>query len=192
MRTKPALFLIAAIFFTVILFAPTAAAQTAQDPHLAKAMDLRGQALSAFDSGNYDAATVLARQAKAELALIPGALPIAKVEAPVEAAPVEATPVETAPVEAAPEKPALPASYTVRLIPEDRDCLSKIAGYSFIYGDRAKWIELYKANKGTLKHPENADIILPGEVLVIPSISGEAREGTWEDGKEYPSFSASR
>jgi nucleoid-associated protein YgaU len=189
MRTKPALF--AAIFFTVILFAPLAA-QTAQDPHLAKAMDLRGQALSAFGSGDYDAAAVLAKQAKAELALIPGAPPIAKVEAPVEAAAAEAAPVEPAPVEAAPENPALPASYTVRLIPEDRDCLSKIAGYSFIYGDRAKWIELYKANKGTLKHPENADIVLPGEVLVIPSISGEAREGSWEEGKEYPSFSPSR
>jgi nucleoid-associated protein YgaU len=149
-------------------------------------MELRGQALSAFGSGDYDAAADLARQAKAELALIQEVPPMAKAEAPAEAAPVEAAPVETAP-----ETPALPASYTVRLIPTDRDCLSKIAGYSFIYGDRAKWIELYKANKGTLKHPENADIILPGEVLVVPSISGEVREGSWEDGKQYPSFSIS-
>jgi hypothetical protein len=47
---------------------------------------------------------------------------------------------------------------------------------------------LYEANKGTLKHPEDADILLPGEVLIIPSIAGEARNGAWEAGKTYPSL----
>ena len=80
----------------------------------------------------------------------------------------------------------LPSTYTVRLIPGDRDCLSKIAGYPFVYGDRSRWKTLYGANKGTLKHPEDADILLPGEVLVIPSLAGEARSGAWEAGKKYP------
>lgn len=134
MRIKPALFLIAAISFAAVTFAPTAAAQgTDSDPHLAKAVELRGQAFSAFRTGDYDAASDLARQAKAELSLIQAASPAAKAEAPAEAAPAGA----------APEMSALPASYTVRLIPDDRDCLSKIAGYPFIYGDRTKWIELY-------------------------------------------------
>lgn len=74
------------------------------------------------------------------------------------------------------------------MIPGDGDCLSKIAGYSFICGDRNRWLEIYQANKSTIKHPENADLILPGEILVIPSISAEMRSGEWVDGKQYPSF----
>jgi nucleoid-associated protein YgaU len=128
-------------------------------------VELRSQAKSAYDTGDYDTATDLARQAKAELALIGGM-----------------------PAQATAEALPLPASYTVRLIPDDRDCLSKIAGYPFVYGDRARWPLIYRANKATLKHPENADIILPGEVLVIPSITGETRAGAWEEGKEYPNY----
>jgi nucleoid-associated protein YgaU len=141
-----------------VLLSPLASAQAgAADPHFAKAVELRDQATSAYNMGEYDAATGLARQAKAELALARSAA-------------------------------VLPSSYTVRLIPGDRDCLSKIAGYPFVYGDRARWAMLYEANKGTLKHPEDADILLPGEVLIIPSIAGEARNGAWEAGKTYPSL----
>jgi len=163
---------IAFMLLAALLFAPSAiAGAETQDPHLAKAMELRVQALSAYDFGDYDAAAELARQAKAELALIQAAAPVAAIPAPEVAQP---------------EQPSLPASYSVRRIPGDRDCLSKIAGYPFVYGDRAKWTILYKANKNTLKHPEDADIILPGEVLVIPSIAGELREGEYDPGKEYP------
>jgi nucleoid-associated protein YgaU len=141
---------------TTFLLSPFASAQaSSSDPHLAKAIELRGQAASAYDAGDYDGATELARKAKAELALVSGLSP-------------------------------LPASYTVRLIVEDRDSLSKIAGYPFVYGDRAEWLRLYQANKGTLKHPENADIILPGEVILIPSLAGERREGEWRAEAEYP------
>jgi nucleoid-associated protein YgaU len=161
-------------FIAAFALAPVAWAQTpAQDPHLAKAIELRGQAASAYGSGDYDTATELAKQAKAELALIQKTAPTAA-EAP-----------------AVPELAPLPASYTVRLIPADRDCLSKIAGYPFIYGDRARWTTIYQANKTTLKHPENADIILPGEVLTIPSINGETRDGAWDESKKYPNFSGS-
>jgi nucleoid-associated protein YgaU len=178
MRTNKAFFFLAALLAAAAFFAVPASAQTAaRDPHLDRAVELRAQALSAYDSGDYDKAADLARQAKAELALIkPAARPAAAVEPPV------ATPV------AGEELPPLPASYTVRLVPGDRDCLSKIAGFSFVYGDPNKWVLLYRANKTTLKHPEDADIILPAEVLVIPSIAGEARSGSYEPGKRYPRF----
>jgi len=73
-------------------------------------------------------------------------------------------------------------SYTVRLVPGNRDCLFKIAGYDFVYGDPTKWTMLYRANESIIKkkydryakkvpqskysHPE--DLIFPGQVLDIP------------------------
>jgi nucleoid-associated protein YgaU len=153
MKTR-ILFSILAVF----LLSPLASAQVlSSDPHYAKAIELRGQAVSAYDAGDYDRATDLARKAKAELGLVSASSP-------------------------------LPASYTVRLIPADRDSLSKIAGYPFVYGDRKEWVRLYRANKNTLKHPENADIVLPGEVLVIPSVAGEARSGEWNPEAKYPAL----
>ena len=156
----------------LLILAPLAAAQSVEigaEGHLAKAVELRGQAVAAYGIGDYDGSAELARQAKAELALMKGAAaPAAKADATVP----------------------LPSSYAVRLIDGDRDCLSKIAGYDFVYGDREKWIVLYKANKDSLKHPENADLILPGEILLIPSIDGETREEAWSPDKEYPNFKA--
>lgn len=73
----------------------------------------------------------------------------------------------------------LPAFYTVRLIPDARDCFWRIAGYSFIYGDPWKWRVIYEANKNKIPQPDNPDLIVPGIVLTIPSITGEARSGTW-------------
>ena len=182
MRSTPTFFLAGGLLLAAMLLAsPMAGAEeTASDPHLTRAIELRAQAISAFGSGDYDAAALLARLAKAELALIKTVVPAAKTESapPV----VEVTELPTA--------TPLPASYTVRFIPGDRDCLSKIADYPFVYGDRSKWTELYKANKGSLRHPENADFILPGEVIFIPSIAGEIREGSWEEEQLYPSFSA--
>lgn len=161
-RIKILTYLTVFLFLSTLASAEGAATSGASNPHIAKAMQLRSQAGSAYDAGDYDAAALLAKQAKNELALVGG--------------------------RSAATKATLPASYTVRLIPSDRDCLSKIAGYSFVYGDRNRWTELFKANKATLKHPENEDLILPGEVLVIPSIAGEARDGAWSLGGEYPEF----
>jgi len=158
MRTKTLFCLLSALLLAQAIQAEDA--QRVADPHLAKAIELRGDANKAYGAGDYDTATELARQAKAELALIQGKA----------------------------GKASLPASYTVRLIPNDRDCLSKIAGYPFVYGDRAQWVRLYRANKTTLKHPENADILLPGEVILIPSLADEKRQGEWAEGKDYPSL----
>ncbi len=56
-------------------------------------------------------------------------------------------------------------SYTVRLIPERRDCLWRIAEYSEVYGDPFKWPSIYSANKDQIKDP---DLIYPGQVFQIP------------------------
>jgi nucleoid-associated protein YgaU len=148
------------VLLAAVILSPLPAQSAKDDPHYAKALELRAEAASTFEAGDYDASAELARAAKAELALYEGAF------AP------------------------LPASYTVRLVPADRDSLSKIAGLSFIYNDRSRWHELYAANKGTLKHPEDEDLILPGEVLALPSIAGERREGEYDPGKRYPEFKA--
>ncbi|MGL1936653.1 MAG: LysM peptidoglycan-binding domain-containing protein [Fibrobacterales bacterium] len=56
-------------------------------------------------------------------------------------------------------------TYTVRLIPERRDCLWRIAENDEIYGDAFKWPQIYSANKDQIKDP---DLIFPGQELVIP------------------------
>ncbi len=73
----------------------------------------------------------------------------------------------------------LPAFYEVVLNVNDRDCLWKIAEYDFVYGDPWKWKVLYNANKSILQDPDNPALIQPGQILKIPSIKGELREGTY-------------
>jgi hypothetical protein len=150
MRTKLLFFILSAFLLAPLAQAEGTSGSGFADAHLAAAIELRANARQAYDRGDYDEATKLALQAKAELALVSG-------------------------------KAILPATYTVRLLPGDRDCLSKIAGYPFVYGDRAQWVLLYRANKTTLRHPEDADILLPGEVIVIPSLEGEKRQGGWHE-----------
>ncbi len=78
--------------------------------------------------------------------------------------------------------PDKPMQYTVRLIPERRDCLYRISEYEEIYGDPAQWPTLYRANKGLIdgayeryqrnveepKYSRASDLIFPGQVLDIP------------------------
>jgi nucleoid-associated protein YgaU len=82
----------------------------------------------------------------------------------------------------------LPARYIVRLIPGRSDCFWRIAEYPYVYNDPLKWPELYEANKKILKDPSNPDLIYPGDVLVIPAIADEIREGTWDPKKTYQIF----
>ncbi len=56
-------------------------------------------------------------------------------------------------------------TYKVRLIPERRDCLWRIAEYDFIYDNARLWPQIYKANKEQIKNP---DLIFPGQVFKIP------------------------
>jgi len=56
-------------------------------------------------------------------------------------------------------------TYKVRYIPENRDCLWKIAGYKKIYNNARLWPKIYRANKNKIKNP---DLIYPGQVFKIP------------------------
>jgi len=58
-------------------------------------------------------------------------------------------------------------TYTVRLIPERRDCLWRISEYKDIYGTPFLWPRIWKANKNIISNP---DLIYPGQVLKIPNI----------------------
>lgn len=79
-----------------------------------------------------------------------------------------------------PAEKALPEYYTVRLIPNRRDCFWRIAGYPFVYGNPLKWPILYQANKEKLQDPNNPNLIQPGMVFKIPSLNGEKRQGTYQ------------
>jgi nucleoid-associated protein YgaU len=72
----------------------------------------------------------------------------------------------------------LAAFYTVKLNLQRRDCLWRIAGFDFVYGDSLQWRRLYEANKETFPEPNNPDLIIPGQVLKIPPLRGETRNGT--------------
>jgi len=74
----------------------------------------------------------------------------------------------------------LPEFYTVRLIPNRRDCFWRIAEYPFVYGDPLKWKILYEANRQKLQDPNNPNLIQPGMVFTIPSVNGEKRSGTYK------------
>ncbi|HBD94174.1 MAG TPA: hypothetical protein DDY71_03040 [Spirochaetia bacterium] len=57
--------------------------------------------------------------------------------------------------------------YTVRLITEKRDCLWRIAEYSYIYGNPFYWPMIWKTNKEKILNP---DLIFPGQVFAIPEL----------------------
>jgi nucleoid-associated protein YgaU len=78
------------------------------------------------------------------------------------------------------ESKPLPASYLVQLLPKDRDCLWKIAGLPWAYNDPWQWKKLFEANKNLLVSPNNPDLILPGQIIRIPSLYGEKREGQYD------------
>jgi nucleoid-associated protein YgaU len=60
---------------------------------------------------------------------------------------------------------AVKGVYTVRLIPERRDCLWRIAEYQDIYDDPYMWPKIWRRNRKLIQNP---DLIYPGWQLVIP------------------------
>ncbi len=81
---------------------------------------------------------------------------------------------------------SLPQYYTVRLIPDRRDCFWRIAGYPFVYNDPWKWRLLYDANKSLLEDPKNPNLIEPGMKFTIPALGSETRDGEWDPNTTYP------
>jgi nucleoid-associated protein YgaU len=59
-------------------------------------------------------------------------------------------------------------TYKVRLIPERRDCLWRIAEYDTIYNDPFKWPMIYSENKDQIIDP---DLIYPGQIFRIPFLT---------------------
>lgn len=90
------------------------------------------------------------------------------------------------------ETTPLPKYYVVRPWAESKDCYWNISGRSFVYNDPTMWENLYQANKQNMKDPANPNLILPGMKMEIPSINGEAREGTYSPDQRYDTFSANR
>ena len=153
-----------------------AAGKDKSSPELfAEAADDIASAKACYDGGTYEDSIDFSKRAIETLESIPGVEPVA-----VE--PV-AEPVE-------PGAPELPATYTVRLILERRDCLWRIAGYPFVYNNPWKWKVLYEANRDILLEPDNPDLIEVGQVLTIPSIAGEVRDGEYDPLLDYPTFGA--
>ena len=82
----------------------------------------------------------------------------------------------------------LPMYYTVVQRTPLTDALWRIAGYSFIYNHPIQWYRIYQANRNVLRDPNNPDLILPGQVLTIPSMNGEERAGTYDPNMEYITY----
>jgi len=81
-----------------------------------------------------------------------------------------------------------PKYYVVQLNVKRRDCMWRISNFSFVYNSRNEWKTLWEANKGILKNPENPHLIFPEQVIEIPSIKGEKREGYYDPNRKYPKF----
>ena len=108
----------------------------AEDNLLAQAKELWKQGVVEWDSGNYSLAEEYFNEAKKLI----------------EAYKVQAV------------NPDYPI-YLVRLIPERRDCLWRIAEYSYIYANPYMWPKIWRRNRKLIQHP---DLIYPGWKLVIP------------------------
>jgi nucleoid-associated protein YgaU len=162
-----------------------------------KASGEYADAQSAYGQEDYAKATDSAREAIRTLDALEVAWNKAKADAEAaEAARLAAEAAARAAAEAeaarlaaeAAKVPDWPAVYVVRLIPQRRDCLWRIAEYPFIYNNPLKWPVIYEANKKTFRDPGNPNLIYPGQKLVIPSLNGEKREGNYDPSVEYPAF----
>ncbi|MEI0602924.1 hypothetical protein R4K55_01790 [Brachyspira alvinipulli] len=77
---------------------------------------------------------------------------------------------------------SFPQYYVVRLRDMHTDSLWLIASYDFIYGDGNFWTKIYQANKDQIADP---NLITDGQILLIPSLKGETRKGTYDPNIKY-------
>ena len=75
-----------------------------------------------------------------------------------------------------------PQYYIVQSRKTNTDSLWRIASYDFIYGNGNLWKKIYDANKDTIKNP---NVIRAGQKLIIPSLKGETRQGTYSTNQTY-------
>ncbi len=79
----------------------------------------------------------------------------------------------------------LPKYYVVRKRIPVTDCMWRIAEMYFVYGNRNEWRRIYELNKETFVQTANPHLILPGQILEIPPLMGEERDGTYNPEKKY-------
>jgi hypothetical protein len=79
----------------------------------------------------------------------------------------------------------LPKYYVITVREPVTDCLWRISEFDFVYATPLEWRTLYEAIKEHFRDPENPDLVFPGQVLEIPSLRGEKREGTHTEGAVY-------
>ncbi|MGP1531855.1 MAG: hypothetical protein ACTTI5_06675 [Treponema sp.] len=82
----------------------------------------------------------------------------------------------------------LPKYYVVRKQMPITDCMWRIAAMNFVYGDRNEWRRIYELNKNNFVQSSNPHLIVPGQILEIPSLRGEERQGTYNPEKRYVPF----
>lgn len=82
----------------------------------------------------------------------------------------------------------LPRYYVVQSWEASKDCLWNIAKRPFVYNNPWLWENLYEANKNKLPRKNDPNLITPGMIIEIPSISGEFRSGTYDPKKTYDTY----
>ncbi|MDR1507932.1 MAG: hypothetical protein LBI67_12610 [Treponema sp.] len=152
---KKTLLLFAGLFLPVFLFAQS----LENNEYYLKSVELANQSQSSMEAADYDAAAEYAIESQRYAALskqyIEQALAAFQGRS----------------------RTTLAAEYEVKLNPALRDCLWRIAGFDFIYGNPREWRRIYDHNKSTFQQPDNPDLIYPGQILQIPPIGGETRSG---------------
>ena len=88
------------------------------------------------------------------------------------------------------EVKALPQYYIVTPWARSKDCYWNISGKPFIYNNPLLWENLYQANKSSMKDPANPDLIYPGMKMLIPSLTGEIREGVYSPSVKYDPYNS--
>lgn len=83
---------------------------------------------------------------------------------------------------------SFPQYYIVRDWDKYKDCFWNIAGKPYIYNDPWMWKKLYEANKDSIPDPKNPNVIEPGMKMLIPSVSGESRNGEYNPDFNYDTF----
>ncbi|MDR2144710.1 MAG: hypothetical protein LBP29_10120 [Treponema sp.] len=146
------------LFPAVLFLAAGLFAQSLEDnEYYKKSVELANQSQTALEAADYDAAAEYAIESQKYAALSKQYIDEA--------------------LAALQNRGAFAAEYEVKLNPANRDCLWRIAGFDFIYGNSGEWRRIYDHNKDTFRYPDNPDLIYPGQILKIPSINGEARSG---------------
>lgn len=82
----------------------------------------------------------------------------------------------------------LPKFYVVTPWASSKDCYWNISAQPHIYNNPLLWENLYQSNKDGMSDPNNPDLIHPGMKMLIPSLTGEIREGTYSPTVTYDTY----